>query len=235
MRQLLASSLILFWCSTVWSAELLVQAVDSPFAKGGKKGDVIVVRPDGWEWGKEECLPRYIVVKLPGVKEVDAKKYEEQLTETKDVPFSITLVPVDKTLMNTGFSSEEELIDKALTTAIDLNDATKTMTEKITNYYASEGKTVASVVDEGIVPIGKDSDGKEITAASYVVTGTASKTDLVRLRKYSVGAAQVDSVKFTATSELAVESKDVDAYVKDTIAVKDLAIEKAAISAEAIK
>ena len=28
-------------------------------------GDIVVVRPDGWEWGREECLPNYLVVKLP--------------------------------------------------------------------------------------------------------------------------------------------------------------------------
>jgi hypothetical protein len=37
-------------------------------------GDVIVVRPDGWEWGTRECLPEYVVIKLPGVSEEDAKK-----------------------------------------------------------------------------------------------------------------------------------------------------------------
>jgi hypothetical protein len=29
-------------------------------------GDIIVVRPDGWKWGSEECLPRFVVVKIPG-------------------------------------------------------------------------------------------------------------------------------------------------------------------------
>ena len=44
-------------------------------------GDIIVVRPDGWLWGKEECLPNYVVVKLPDLKLEDAKKYEESLME----------------------------------------------------------------------------------------------------------------------------------------------------------
>ena len=28
-------------------------------------GDIVVVKPDGWVWGREECLPNYLVVKLP--------------------------------------------------------------------------------------------------------------------------------------------------------------------------
>lgn len=44
-------------------------------------GDIIVVRPDGWKWGREECLPNYVVVKVPGLSTDIAKKYEESLTE----------------------------------------------------------------------------------------------------------------------------------------------------------
>lgn len=47
-----------------------------------KKGDIIVVRPDGWTWGREECLPRFIVIKIPGLSVEDAKKYEEPLLIT---------------------------------------------------------------------------------------------------------------------------------------------------------
>ena len=45
-------------------------------------GDVVVVRPDGWPWGKCECLPDFVVVKIPGMSVDEAKKYEEKLTET---------------------------------------------------------------------------------------------------------------------------------------------------------
>jgi len=44
-------------------------------------GDIIVVRPDGWVWGREECLPNFIVIKIPDLKLEDAKKYEESLME----------------------------------------------------------------------------------------------------------------------------------------------------------
>jgi hypothetical protein len=49
-----------------------------------RKGDIIVVRPDGWQWGKLECLPDYVVVKTKDSYD-DAKKYEEPLTEEKEV------------------------------------------------------------------------------------------------------------------------------------------------------
>ncbi len=41
-----------------------------------QKGDIIVVRPDGWKWGRCECLPDYLVVKLPNVSFEDARHYE---------------------------------------------------------------------------------------------------------------------------------------------------------------
>lgn len=44
-------------------------------------GDVIVVRPDGWTWGKEECLPNFVVVKVSDMTLEEAKKYEESLNE----------------------------------------------------------------------------------------------------------------------------------------------------------
>jgi len=42
-------------------------------------GDVIVVRPDGWEWGSKEKLPLNIVIKIPEMTMVEAQKYEEKI------------------------------------------------------------------------------------------------------------------------------------------------------------
>ena len=39
-------------------------------------GDVIVVCPDGWKWGREECLPNYVVIKVPTLTVEEAKKYD---------------------------------------------------------------------------------------------------------------------------------------------------------------
>jgi hypothetical protein len=47
-------------------------------------GDIIVVRDDGWEWGREECLPNFVVIKLPGVAVEDVKEYEEPLMDNTD-------------------------------------------------------------------------------------------------------------------------------------------------------
>ena len=44
-------------------------------------GDIIVVRSDGWKWGKEECLPNFVIIKIPNLKIEDAKKYEECLMD----------------------------------------------------------------------------------------------------------------------------------------------------------
>jgi hypothetical protein len=61
-------------------------------------GDIIVVRPDGWVWGREECLPNFIVVKVPDMTLEEAKKYEESLSKTEiidDKPVT-TLLKVRK-------------------------------------------------------------------------------------------------------------------------------------------
>ena len=66
-------------------AELLIKAQD-PWRvtdTGTRKGDIIVVCPDGWKWGREECLPHFVVVKTEETFE-EAKKYEDSLTEEKD-------------------------------------------------------------------------------------------------------------------------------------------------------
>lgn len=53
--------------------ELLVRTVDKvndgdPYANARltKAGDVIVIREDGWEWGRAEGPPDYMVVRVPG-------------------------------------------------------------------------------------------------------------------------------------------------------------------------
>ena len=67
-------------------AELLVKAQepwnnDLPNAPSERSrlGDIIVVRPDDHVWGNEECLPRFIVVKITNMTYEDAKHLEESL------------------------------------------------------------------------------------------------------------------------------------------------------------
>jgi hypothetical protein len=44
-------------------------------------GDIVVVRPDGWQWGNEENLPRYIIVKIPQLSVDDVSYLVEQLID----------------------------------------------------------------------------------------------------------------------------------------------------------
>jgi len=42
-----------------------------------KRGDVVVVMPNGHEWGKEEGYPKFVVVKIPGMTVAAGQKYIE--------------------------------------------------------------------------------------------------------------------------------------------------------------
>lgn len=82
-------------------AELLIKA-EEPWQitdSGSRKGDIIVVRPDGWKWGREECLPRFVVVKV-AEKDTDVKYYEYPLTDANNLlvkyrKHAVTAVAVD--------------------------------------------------------------------------------------------------------------------------------------------
>jgi len=72
-----------------WMDDLTQKEVDAMKDKSAYEsrcqiGDVVVVKPDGWKWGKCECLPDFIVIKIPGMTEAEAKKYEEALTKEVD-------------------------------------------------------------------------------------------------------------------------------------------------------
>ena len=61
--------------------ELLVKAKDGfnldPVKDLGryKRGDIVVVMPDGHTWGTKECPPDFLVVKVLGLSVLDAKAY----------------------------------------------------------------------------------------------------------------------------------------------------------------
>lgn len=107
-KLILVLALALVLCaSPCFSAELLVRAKGhwldgadtskmteqelASYNARSQKGDIIVVRPDGWEWGSSECPPNFVVVKLKGVAVEDVKKYEEQLIDTTDKDKPIVL------------------------------------------------------------------------------------------------------------------------------------------------
>lgn len=40
-----------------------------------RRGDVVVVMPDGHKWGKDEGLPKFVLVKIPGMPAEKARDY----------------------------------------------------------------------------------------------------------------------------------------------------------------
>ncbi len=63
-------------------AELLIKAIDATHSDPAKdqrgcykRGDIVLVMPDGHEWGKEERLPKFVVVKISGLSVEAVKKY----------------------------------------------------------------------------------------------------------------------------------------------------------------
>lgn len=75
-------------------AEFLVKAIDATHkdpvkdVRGCyKRGDIVDVRPDGFEWGKEEAPPKFTIVKCPGMAVADVISYMQphtQKTKTQD-------------------------------------------------------------------------------------------------------------------------------------------------------
>jgi hypothetical protein len=97
-------------------AELLIKAVESwthdkdtskmtaeelvSHESRSRKGDVVVVRPDGWQWGREECLPNFIVVKVPGTME-ENKFYESPvMSDALPLPDISTMTDEEKRAAN---------------------------------------------------------------------------------------------------------------------------------------
>jgi hypothetical protein len=87
MKKLILLLALIFSLSSICqAAELLVKAEDSwgTNEARSRKGDIIVVKPDGWKWGKEECPPRFVVVKLKDVTVEDVKYLEQPLYDMSD-------------------------------------------------------------------------------------------------------------------------------------------------------
>jgi len=69
-------------------AQILVKAVDATHADPTKdrrgcykRGMPVVVMPDSHTWGREECLPKFVIIKIPGVSVDRVMKYLEQERE----------------------------------------------------------------------------------------------------------------------------------------------------------
>lgn len=67
-------------------AEILVKAVDAtnpdPVKDAAgcyKRGDPVVIMPDGHPWGREEGLPKFWIVKVPGATVAQLQQYVDAL------------------------------------------------------------------------------------------------------------------------------------------------------------
>jgi hypothetical protein len=65
-------------------AQILVKAInqnhpDADEDRRGcyKRGMPVVVMPDSHTWGRQECLPKFVIIKLPGVSVDTVRKYIE--------------------------------------------------------------------------------------------------------------------------------------------------------------
>ena len=65
-------------------AEFLIKAISATHPNPDKdrsgcykRGDIVVVMPDGHKWGNAECLPTFVIVKIPGLSVETAMKYIE--------------------------------------------------------------------------------------------------------------------------------------------------------------
>lgn len=92
---------ILFFSTDSFAVELLVKRQanythsDSVKNEAGvsQRGDIVVVKPDGWSWGREEHPmtatrfnpTRFFIVKIPGITVAQAKKYVQHRVDSYDV------------------------------------------------------------------------------------------------------------------------------------------------------
>lgn len=67
--------------------ELLIKAEDSNVTAPDKqrfrwrRGMIVNIQDDGFRWGRKEGLPKFVLIKIPGVSKTRAAKY---LAETRD-------------------------------------------------------------------------------------------------------------------------------------------------------
>ena len=73
--------LFLLIANVSYGAEFLVITKDSGHWSNAKKDDIIAVREDGYKWSDKEKSGLFKIIKRPDIKYIDAKKYEESLTD----------------------------------------------------------------------------------------------------------------------------------------------------------
>lgn len=189
-------------------AELLVRVVDKVNedfylnCQCTKRGDVIVVQPDGWGWGLEELKnPDWRIIVMP---ELSLAEAEAMLAPE---------LPVDplnpsKTLQRRAFKFDLSTLEKSSNEAKDyLLDATRA---------APAIKFVEAVEDVGkadvpiVVDVVKDADGKP------VLDENAKPTPIVEVKEITASHVTVDELLATKVEKEPIKDP---AVLGDEIAV----------------
>lgn len=108
-------------------AEFLIKAIDALHEdpdkdKAGcyKRGDVVAVEPDGWQWGKLEGPPKFVIVKIPDMTVEEAEQYVESERGTSSDPKLPTPVVTKRkyklSIDNTPSEIKNELETKGIVT-----------------------------------------------------------------------------------------------------------------------
>ena len=123
MKKLILFAGILMVAQNVKACEMLILAKDPPgelASDSVRKGDVFVVREDGFLWGYKELLMNYIVASLPDVSESDAKFYEEAKMDNSTLDENGNAIPrmvyphkwrIDPALIDSAIMSGKNRID----------------------------------------------------------------------------------------------------------------------------
>lgn len=69
--------------TTAWFRDMLQQT---------HKGDIIIVKPNGWVWGNREKPPGFVIIRIPDATMAQADKYMEGLFDPLADPSSDTAV-----------------------------------------------------------------------------------------------------------------------------------------------
>ena len=78
------------------------------------RGEIIVIKPDGWEWGGKERPPSYIVVKVPGVTVAQAAKYTQGLIDSTLYDSSLADQPDTVNVKERRWHFLKKVVDSAL-------------------------------------------------------------------------------------------------------------------------
>lgn len=93
-------------------AELLIKAIDATHSAPAKdargcykRGDPVVVMPDGHAWGTREALPKFVLLKVPGVTVAQAQQYIAPWTRTYTFNVVSSNLPADTHTMTIAVSA----------------------------------------------------------------------------------------------------------------------------------